>query len=76
MKDGFPTVSWPNDPTKYYVQLGYRTWFYGPFDSVEDVQNFRRTMTERDPYWNYDGAGTCRGNPAATDVMQLEWLKV
>jgi hypothetical protein len=66
----YPITSTPTDPTKFYGQLLYRDWFFGPFDTLEQVRELVRDLDAHDPFWSYDGFGVMRGR---ADWAEFRW---
>lgn len=77
---GYPAVEWADDPAKFYARHMYREWFYGPFDSLDEVRALVRNLDEREPWWDYDGFAVTRGSPvrdlaALPRVPRSEWAE-
>lgn len=65
-----PTVKDPTDPNKIYFRLMYREFFYGPFDTKEEVSKAMAILDTWDKMWDYDGFCIIRGlSPLPDDYV-------
>lgn len=74
MRVGEPTVSWPTDPAKYYIHCMFHEFFWGPYNSPDEVRAAAKRMTARDEYWNYDPATVVRGDLTPEHERRIEKL--
>ena len=56
-----PMVENPDDPSKIYFRLMYRTFFFGPFDTKADVSKAMAKLDKWDSAWDYDCYTIIRG---------------
>lgn len=68
MKHGIPTCSQPDEPTKLYMRVMYREWFYGPFYDEAAVIAAVQHLDKAD--WDYDCFCVVSGaNPLPKDYV-------
>lgn len=70
-------MSWPDDPTKYYIGRMFHDFYWGPYDSLDQARIARIRMTILDPLWNYDPDGIVLGDdcPASQrDSSKLRFI--
>lgn len=71
---GEPTVLWPSNPEKFYIYVLFHEFFYGPYDSLEAVDQAKARLTAMDEYWNYDCEATVRGDITPPKERRIERL--
>jgi len=65
-----PTTYRPTDPNALYMRLGFRQWFWGPFQNENDLIAAILLMDENEPYWDYDSFTVAYGaDPLPEDFV-------
>jgi len=69
-KPKIPTVKYPTKSDNLYFRLMYHEFFFGPFDSKEDVSKALAELDAWDEMWDYDGFFIIRGlSPLPDDYV-------
>lgn len=64
------TCRHPDQPDKFYFRIMYREWFFGPFDSEQEVIDAVITLDKFDSYWDYDCVTFIKGaDPLPEDYV-------
>ena len=53
-KPQIPTTKEPTESDKFYFRLMYHEFFFGPFDTEDDVSQALVKLDAWDPMWDYD----------------------
>ena len=70
MKWPVKTCRHPDQPDKFYFRIMFREFFFGPFDSEEDVIAATITLDRFDEWWDYDAVTYIKGkNPLPEDYV-------
>jgi hypothetical protein len=65
-----PTTQKPNDPNKFYFRVWYTTFFFGGFDSIEEVGEAMKQLDKLDRMWDYNTFSIIKGlDPLPEDFV-------
>ena len=53
-KPQIPTTQTPTESNKFYFRIAFRVFFFGPFNTEEEVSMAMSKLDVYDPMWDYD----------------------
>lgn len=60
---------------KYYLYLGYRDFYYGPFETEEQIIETAIEFDRKDIYWRYDGFQVVEGCENSNEIKTNDDIK-
>jgi len=52
----------------------YHEFFWGPYQSLEELEAARKRLDAQDEYWNYNGDATVKGDLTPESERRIEKL--
>jgi hypothetical protein len=70
MKHGIPTTTEPNRPECLYMRNMFHEFFWGPFETEDELEAAVAKLDVADPYWDYEAFCIIHGaNPLPKDFV-------